>query len=207
MSTFKVSRYSIGIAVIVVVFALSPIRVFAHCDSMDGPVVKAAVKALETGNVNLVLIWVQESDSSQIQEAYQKTIAVRKLNTEARELADLWFFETLVRIHRAGEGAPYTGLKPARLDHGPAVLAADTALETRSVKPLLDLLTREMQDGLFGRFNDAVARKDFRQNDVKSGREYVAKYEEFIHYVEQIYGTFHNPLEGHILENGTNRRD
>ena len=107
MSTLKVSRYSIAIAVIVVVFAISPIRVLAHCDSMDGPVVKAAVKALETGNVNLVLIWVQERDSTQIQEAYQKTIAVRKLNTEARELADLWFFETLVRIHRAGEGEPY----------------------------------------------------------------------------------------------------
>ena len=127
MSTFKVSRCWIGIAVIVVVFAISPIRVLAHCDSMDGPVVKAAVRALETGNVNLVLIWVQERDSTQIQEAYQKTIGVRKLNTEARELADLWFFETLVRIHRAGEGTPYTGLKPAGLDHGPAVLAAEIA--------------------------------------------------------------------------------
>ena len=31
-------------------------NLFAHCDGMDGPVVAAAKKALETGDVNLVLI-------------------------------------------------------------------------------------------------------------------------------------------------------
>lgn len=28
----------------------------AHCDSMEGPVVKAAKKSLETGNINYVLV-------------------------------------------------------------------------------------------------------------------------------------------------------
>jgi hypothetical protein len=31
-------------------------KAFSHCDGMDGPVVTAAQKALETGDVNLVLI-------------------------------------------------------------------------------------------------------------------------------------------------------
>lgn len=115
--------------------------VSAHCDTMDGPVVKAAQEALETGNVNLVLIWVQEKDEAQIKEAFNNTIAVRKLSPEAKELADMYFFETLVRVHRAGEGAPYTGLKPAGLDLGPAIPAADEALKTGSPDKLVKLLT------------------------------------------------------------------
>ena len=72
--------------------------------------IKAAQKALEMGNGNLVLIWVQQQDEAEIKEAFQKTLAVRQLSPEAKELADRYFFETLVRVHRAGEGAPYTGL-------------------------------------------------------------------------------------------------
>ena len=84
-----------------------------HCDGMDGPVVKAAQKALEIGNVNLVLIWVQKADETEIRNAFAQTMQVRKLSPEAKALADRYLFEALVRLHRVGEGAPYTGLKPA----------------------------------------------------------------------------------------------
>src|ERR1035441_2111941 len=115
---------------------------------MHSPVVKAAQKALAETNVNLVLIWVHQDDEAQIKLAFEKTLAVRKLNAEARELADLYFFETLVRIHRAGEGAPYTGLKPAGRDLGPAIPAADKAIETGALEPLLKLITSESTNGL-----------------------------------------------------------
>ena len=84
---------------------------FAHCDGLDGPVVKAAQKALGTGDLNRVLIWVRPQDEDEIKKAFNETLAVRKLNPQAQAFADRYFFETLVRIHRAGEKAPYTGLK------------------------------------------------------------------------------------------------
>ena len=102
-----------------------PNKIFAHCDGMDGPVIQAARKALETGNVNPVLMWVLKDHEGEIKNAFQKTLAVRKLNPPAKELADMYFFETLVRIHRAGEGEPYTGLKPAGRALDPAIPAAD----------------------------------------------------------------------------------
>ncbi|HZD40652.1 MAG TPA: DUF6448 family protein, partial [Terriglobales bacterium] len=95
-----------------------PRQAIAHCDGLDGPVVKAAQNALQTGNVDLVLIWIRPKDEKEIRTAFQKTLAVRQLNPQARELADMYFFETLVRVHRAGEGAPYTGLKPPGRDLG-----------------------------------------------------------------------------------------
>jgi hypothetical protein len=106
-------------AVALTLIGLTPARALAHCDGLDGPVVKAAQRALETRNPALVLIWVQEKDEREIQTAFEQTLAVRELSPQAKALADRFFFETLVRVHRAGEGAPFTGLKPAGRDLGP----------------------------------------------------------------------------------------
>src|SRR5687768_12252404 len=67
----------------------------AHCDTLDGPVVSAARKGLESGNVNLVLVWVQKKDEAEIRNAFQKARSVRKTGGDAKELADTYFFETL----------------------------------------------------------------------------------------------------------------
>src|SRR5574342_1437169 len=141
-----------GLIVLFTMLFFGANKAFAHCDGLDGPVVKAAQRALETGNVNLVLIWVEKNDEHAIRNAFQKTLAVRKLSPQAKELADMHFFETLVRIHRAGEGAPYTGLKPAGRDLGPAIPAADRALETGDAGPLAAVLDGAVKAGLAGRF-------------------------------------------------------
>ncbi len=172
----------------------------AHCDTLDGPVVKAAQKALDTGNVNLVLIWVQEGDEAKIKEAFNKTLVVRKLSPDAKDLADMYFFETLVRIHRMGEGAPYTGLKPAGLDLGPAIITTDNALESGSSDQLVKLLTDAVQNGTLEEYEKVIAKKNFSADDVKSGREYIAAYVTFIHYVERIYEAATAPVEGHYIE-------
>jgi len=190
---------ALAILVFAVLTLLSgPGRALAHCDTLGGPVVTAAKKALETGNVNLVLIWVQKKDEAEIKKAFEKTLAVRKLGPAAAELADMYFFETLVRIHRAGEGAPYTGLKPAGADLGPAIPAADKALETGDVKPLLKLLMDTIQGGLQERFEQARAKKKFDRNDVEAGRQYVRAYVTFVHYVEGIYQAATSAEEGHL---------
>lgn len=188
----------VGLAIIALFLSLQPI--FAHCDGLDGPVVKAARKALETGNVNLVLLWVKQSDETAIKNAFQQTLNVRKFSPQARELADTYFFETLVRIHRAGEGASYTGLKPAGRDLGPAIPAADKALETGSVDPLLNLLTDTMQKGIREHFAHAMEKKSFEPDNVEAGREYVETYVIFIHYVERLYESSVKPAEGHEEE-------
>ena len=175
---------------------------FAHCDGLDGPVVQAAQQALETKNVNLVLIWVAKADESEISEAFNKTIAIRNLNAQAKELADMYFFEKLVRIHRAGEGEPYTGLKPAGRDLGPAIPGADDALESRKLEPLLKLLTQEIQSGIRHKFEDVLAKKDYQADNVQAGREYVEAYVRFLEHVERIHDAAKNPGRGHLEEFG-----
>lgn len=189
-----------GLVVASLFFLGYPSISLAHCDGMDGPVVKAAQKALENGNVNLVLLWVQKKDESEIKEAFKKTLAVRTLGAVAQELADYYFFETLIRIHRAGEGAPYTGLKPAGRDLGPAIPAADRAIENGSVKPLLRLLTTSLQVGVRKRFKKVMANKRFDRDDVEAGRAYVKAYVEYIHYIERLYEAAETQTDGHFPE-------
>lgn len=194
---FLVALFVFTLSVII----LFPQQSFAHCDGLDGPVVIAAKKALETGNINLVLIWIQPKDEDTIKEAFDQTLKVRKLGDEARKLADRFFFETLVRIHRAGEGAPYTGLKPAGRDLGPGIPAADKALEVGSAKHLLKLLTDEIHAGLHKRLSAAIALKDFDKNDVKAGQKFVEAYVDFLHYAEGIYEASQKTIHGHESEN------
>lgn len=194
----KEAGYLIAIAFLVAVVA--PARALAHCDGLDGPVVKSARKALETGNVNLVLIWVLKKDEAEVVRAFDKTLAVRKLGGEARELSDTYFFETLVRIHRAGEGEPYTGLKPAGRDLNPALEAADRAIDTGEIAPLADLLNKAMRDQLAEQFKRAARAKNYDKDAVEAGRQFVRAYIEFIHYVERTYDAASRRVEGHYPE-------
>jgi hypothetical protein len=172
----------------------------AHCDGLDGPVVKAARQALEKGNVDLVLVWVQKSGEPEIVAAFHKTLAVRKLSREAQELADMYFFETLVRVHRAGEGEPYTGLKPAGRDLGPAIAAADQAVDTAKPEPVMKLLDAGVRREVGERFRKVLAHKNYRPDDVEAGRAYVESYVSFVTYIERLYETITGHADSHAAE-------
>lgn len=179
-------------------FVLAPFsRTLAHCDGLDGPVVQAAQKAIASGDVNLVLIWVQKGDEDEVRKIFKETVAVRKFSPEARQLADTHFFETLVRLHRAGEGASFTGLKAAGRDLGPAIPAADKALREANVEPLVDLMTTTIQDRIRDHFNEALSKQTFSKDDLDAGRAFVKAYVAYIHYLEGLYDTATHPMFGH----------
>jgi hypothetical protein len=132
---------------------------------------------------------VQKEDEKEIREAFEKTLAVRKQNPETKELVDMYFFETLVRIHRAGEGETYSGLKPAGTDLDPVIPAGDKAIEEENVKNLQKLVLEAVEHGIEERFKEVFEKKNYDQNNVEAGREYVKAYVEFLHYAEKVYNT------------------
>lgn len=176
---------------------LVPLQAAAHCDTLDGPVVKDAKAALEKGDVTPVLKWVRKSDEGEIRAAFGKTIAVRSKGRQAKELADMYFFETLVRIHRAGEGAPYTGLKPAGTELSPAVVEADKALEKGEAAHLAHLVNDAVSKGMRERFAHAAEARARADETVEAGREFVAAYVDFVHYAERLYEDAVHPVVHH----------
>ena len=190
-----------GLTVALIVSAiLVPSTAIAHCDAVDGPVVTLATSALDEGNINLVLPWVPKDGEPEIRRVFEQTLSVRKLGAEAQHLADTFFFETLVRVHRASEGAPYTGLKPAGLDLGPAIPAADKALDIGSTEVVEDLLIEAVRKGLHEHFRDVVSRKTSDPNYVAAGRRYVEAYVPYVHYVERLWEAAGKSSHGHHTE-------
>ncbi len=182
----QIRTAAITLSLTALVFA-TPGRALAHCDTMDGPVVQAAQRALKERNADLVLRWVQKPAEAEIKQAFERALGVRELGGKAQELADQYFFETLVRVHRAGEGATFTGVKPAGTDLGPAVEEADRALESGSVEKLITQVTSEAAAGIRRRFADAREKKVYAGHNVEAGREFVAAYVEYVHYAEGLY--------------------
>ncbi len=161
-------------------------KTYAHCDTLDGPVVAAAKLALEKGDVTPVLKWVSQANEKEVREAFALTMKVRSHGEDARKLADMHFFETLVRVHRAGEGVPYTGLKPAGTIE-PVIVAADKALQQGSVVELAGEVAQAVQDGIRTRFLQVVEKKKHAEESVEAGREYVEAYAEYVHFVESVH--------------------
>jgi hypothetical protein len=116
-----------------------------HCDTLDGPVVAAARDALELDDVDLALPFVPVDGEEEVRLAFERARKARVEGAAAREVADLYFFDTVVRVHRRGEGAPHTGLKPAGLAVGPVIPLAEAAADTGDSGPLLGLLTEELE--------------------------------------------------------------
>ncbi len=144
-----------------------------HCDSLDGPVVTAARKALETKNVSLILPYVPKEGEAEVNRLFEKTVQLRNDGEMAREVADLYFFETVVRIHRAGEGAAYTGLKPAGLDEGPVIPIAEKAIETGSPDELVNFLCEVVREEVLHKFEQMMHLKKHSHKSVEEAREYV----------------------------------
>ena len=156
----------------------------AHCDTEDGPAVTDGRRALASGNVNLALKWVSAEAEDEVRTAFATARMVRAAGGDAAELADRTFLETLVRVHRAGEGVDFDGVKPAGTAQPPQVVAADKALGERTIEPLRGLVPDDRWPELEQRFDDALAKRNFGTNDLPAAREYVDAYVKYFTYAE-----------------------
>ena len=163
----------------------APVDVFAHCDTMNGPVIPEARAALEKGDVTPILKWIKKDNEAEIKAAFTKAVAVRSKGPEAKELADQYFLETLVRLHRAGEGAPYTGIKDEPVE--PIVALADKALADGSAEEMIKKISGHIAEAIKAKFNKVLETKKDKDKSVEAGREYVESYVKYMHFVEGIH--------------------
>ena len=176
---------------------LMPQKASAHCDTMDGPAVKDGRNALETGNINYAYKWIFIEYEEELKEIFDLSVKVRTLGADAQEVADRWFLENFVRIHRAGEGASYDGLKPSGTVLDPVVVAADESIDRGDMSPLKGLVSDEEYHALEEKFNKAMALKDFDIDDVEAARAYVQAYVTFFKMAEGEEHDHHGHGGGH----------
>lgn len=178
-------------------FFASPLTASAHCDTPEGPTYDAVKASLEEENFNHIAYWVLEESEEELREVYDLSTSVMEKSDdeETDELAERYLFENFVRIHREGEGAPYTGISNEPVD--PGVAAADESIAQESLQPLEEngFITDENRAHAETVFNELLSRKDFDIEDTEAGRAYVESYVTFTHLFEEGHGEAHE--EGH----------
>ncbi len=166
------------------VFGISAVS--AHCDAWDGPVVLEAREAFRAQDVTPTLKWIMPEHEAEIRLAFDKALAASEAGAAATDLAELWFLETLVRLHREGEGAPYTGLKPAgQIDS--AVQLADEALEAGTANALAERISTAVRQQILELFKEANERQASADESEREGRHFVEAYVDYVHFVEEIH--------------------
>lgn len=189
MTLTLISLVAVAALTALVTAVARPRTVSAHCDTADGPATRDGRLALETGNVNHALKWIPAADEAELIDVFTSAVAIRGRDEDSRVVADRWFLENLVRIHRAGEGVAYTGIQPVGTAIDPRVTAADAAVAARSTVPLAGVVPDEQLPELERRFATVLERIDHDVDDVDAGRSYL---EAYVHFFKLAEGHDHD---------------
>ena len=180
-----------SVLMLVLFMGISTLPASAHCDSYDGPTIQDAVKALDTDNVELVLKWIDKSQEEEVISLFNKTYNLRSGDQEVYAIVEKHFLETLVRLHRETEGAPYTGLKPAGSTK-PIVQLSDQALAQNDIDGLLEKLNGHIGTIIHEKYNKVANLDKVKDESAEKGREYVEAYVDYTHTLEAL----HDILDG-----------
>lgn len=97
----------------------------------------------------------------------------------------------------AGEGAGYTGLKPAGTI-APPIAAADKSLESGKLEGVAKLVSERMEQGLHRHLEDMMSKKKYNPDNVAAGRAFASAYVEYTHYVERLYDATETLAPGRV---------
>ena len=184
---------SVFLLSLLMAFLMLPRAASAHCDSYDGPVIQDAFRAFEENNVDYVLKWVEEEHEAEIKSLFSKTVALKDGDQEIYEVVEKYFLETLVRLHREGEGASYSGLKPTG-SMTPIIEMADNSLEINDVDGVVNAVNNHLAELLRERFTKAVTLSKTKDNAVEQGRAYVEAYVQYTHTLEALEHILHGAV-------------
>lgn len=168
-----------------VMMMIFTVQTYAHCDSFDGPVIQDALKALDSEDVKLVMKWIEEEYEEEIKNLFEKTVSLKQGDVEIYSIVEMYFLETLVRVHREGEGAAYTGLKPAG-STTPFVQMADRSIEDGDMNRVLSNIDKHFRHVIAEKFDKVRELSKTKESSIEEGRAYVEAYVDYTHTLEAI---------------------
>ena len=174
------------LVLLMMMFAFS-VPTFAHCDSYDGPVVQDALKALNEKDVRCVMKWIEKDQEAEISALFEKTVAMKDADGEIYAIVKKHFLETLVRLHREMEGAPFTGLKAAG-STAPIIQMADQSIANGNANTLLGNLNKHIERVISEKYEKVNRLSRLKDQSTADGRAYVEAYVDYTHTLEAIEG-------------------
>lgn len=183
--TFNISHFFFA-ALLAVLSVIASKPALAHCDSYDGPVIADARKALEANNPELVFKWISKEQENDVITLFNKTMALKNSDREIYQVVEKYFFETLVRLHRETEGAPYTGLKAPGTTKQ-IIQMSDQALSSGDIDNLVIKLNKHVGSVILEKYRKTAELNQKKNESVEAGRAFVEAYVDYTHTLEAIH--------------------
>lgn len=155
-------------------------------DVIQGPVVKAAKMALETGNVNYILIWLPEESENTLKNLLEKTCCKRSSRMNMQNQAYDWYFATVNRFFSTSRSYDYLKTQFGGLAEKPLVLKVDTAIESGNFEEIRDIIPITHEADAKQRFLHVMNMRNYPVNDIAAGRAYVSAFFDFNRYVHDL---------------------
>lgn len=155
-------------------------------DEMPGPVLKAAKIALETGNVNYILIWVPENYENTVKNLLEKTCCKRSSVLNTQKQAYDWYYETVNRLFSASRACDYLTYQSKAFAENPLVLKVYKAIESGNFEKIRDEIPVSYEADAQQRFLHVMNLRDYPVNNIAAGRSYVSAFFDFNRYVHDL---------------------
>jgi len=155
-------------------------------DLLNGPVIRAAKTALETGDANYIVIWVPEESENTLKNLLEKTCCTQRIKNNMQNRAIDWYFDTVNRLCFVDRKMMFTGLKSDGCNENLIISKAVKAIETGSVEIITDNIPVAYEDEVKQRFRQVINKKNYPVNNPTAGRAYVSAFFEFMGYVQSL---------------------
>jgi len=162
-----------------------------HCDRNDGPVTRAAKRALETGNAQHILIWIQEDSENTVKNLLEKACCERTTRNDAHNNTVDWYFGTVSRLHSAYHGTHNLNISTKTPEEKAIILLVERACESGNFEDLSPVIPDDCTGEMRQYFDDVMKMRNFDKKNSAAGRVYVSAVVNFITFVYHLHSGSH----------------
>jgi hypothetical protein len=161
------------------------------CNQHDGPVTRAAKRALETGNAQYILIWIQKESENTVKNLLERACCERTTRKDSHQRTTDWFFETVNRLHSAYYGPCNLDISTKSREEKEIILLVERACESGNVEELLTIIPDASAVEMRQCFEDVMKKRDYGGKNSAAGRVYISAVVDFIACVHHLCSGSH----------------
>jgi hypothetical protein len=154
--------------------------------SSSGLLMRAARRALETGNADHILIWVPAGSENTLKNLHEKACCEHTIRTGRKNPAADWYYRKACCFHASWCG-PHDLDSAAKTPEGKKIISlVEQACESGSLAEITMVMPATAREKLQQQFDDLRQKQTFSPEDICAGRRYVEALSGFTALVKEL---------------------
>jgi hypothetical protein len=155
-------------------------------NSENGPVIRAAKMAMETGNASYILIWLPKEAENTLKNLLERTYCENRTRKNTQNHSIDWYFKSVNRLHSRYGWPDYPGMKFKETDEETIALMVERAFESGNFEEINSIIPLNHSGDARERFHKVMMKRNYSVDDIAAGRVYVSAFIAFIVYLHNL---------------------